>query len=84
MGIAGGPGKIATFLLDADTPALLCKGAPKSSGEQLEFSQDILRLGGNGMGHCDLNASPVEDKGRAPAWQELTQRFSRFSRGREG
>ena len=45
----GGRGKFTTFLLAADIPALLRKGALESLGRQLRPPRNILRLGRRGF-----------------------------------
>ena len=42
MGIAGNKGKFTAFLLEADIPASLRKGAAGALGGQLDFPRDAL------------------------------------------
>ena len=60
MGIAGCKGAFTAFVLDAEIPAVLCKGELESLGAQLDFEKDTLSLlrrgvcvplGVNAMGH---------------------------------
>ena len=62
--IAGRRGASAAFVLEAEGPALLCKGALEASGGQLDFERDILTirehgvdvpLSANEMGHYILS-----------------------------
>ena len=49
MGIAGCRGAFTDFVLDADIPALLCKGALEALGGQLDFERDILAMREHGV-----------------------------------
>ena len=44
VGIAGGRGKLAAVVLEADTPALLCEGALKALGGHSDFRRNISTL----------------------------------------
>ena len=46
--IAGNKGKFAAFVLDADIPALLRKGAMEAMSGQLDFSRDVSVLRNKG------------------------------------
>ena len=45
VGIAGAKGAFTAFALDADIPALLCKGASEALAGQLDFARSTLTLG---------------------------------------
>ena len=73
MGIAGGRGKFATLVLDADIRASLRKGAPELSGERSDYSRNTLRLDRlgievplevNGAGQYVLNMASSGEQGR--------------------
>ena len=49
MGIAGAKGALTAFALDADIPALLCKGALGALAGQLDFARETLTLGSRGI-----------------------------------
>ena len=60
VGIAGRKGAFTAFVMDAEIPALLRKGALEALGAQLDFAKDTLLLerrgvcvplGLNAMGH---------------------------------
>ena len=72
VGVAGRKGTFAAFVLDADIPALLRKGALEALGAQLDFDKDMLSLlrhgvrvplGVNAMGHYIVS---VVEFGRGP------------------
>ena len=48
-GAAGNKGKCTAFVLEADMPALLRKGAVEALGGQLDFSRDALALRKKGV-----------------------------------
>ena len=49
VGIAGTKGTFTAFVLDADIPALLCKGALEALAGQLDFARNTLTLGTKGI-----------------------------------
>ena len=64
VGVAGATRNFAAFVLDADIPAVLHRGASESLGGQLDFSRVTLTSGFRGaqippkvndMGHCTLS-----------------------------
>ena len=49
VGIAGAKGTFTAFVLDADIPALLCKGALEALAGQLDSARNTLTLGTRGI-----------------------------------
>ena len=49
VGIAGSKGTFTAFVLDADIPALLRKGALEALAGQLDFARNALTLGSRGV-----------------------------------
>ena len=66
VGIAGFKGTCTAFVMEAEIPALLCKGALEALGARLDFAKDALLLerrstcvplGLNAMGHYILSVA---------------------------
>ena len=82
VGVAGRKGSFAACVVDAEIPALLCKGALEALSAQLDFAKDTLLLerhgvcvplGPNAMGHYIMS---VAEFGRGGTQRARDPQFS--------
>merc|ERR1712052_65500 len=88
VGIAGCKGTFTAFVMDAEVPALLRKGALEALGAQLDFAKDTLwlerhsicvPLGLNAMGHYVMSVVEL-GKGRPKRTRDPQFCASHFER----